>query len=94
MAAHVDHLINDTSFKRGLKEQLLNTSVATTTNTNHHKKSVSKKDEGGESVVGINSALRGGGNTTIKKQMIYQTDIQVKMGQINKKMDEEFENLD
>lgn len=33
-------------------------------------------------------------NTSLKKQLIYQTDIQVKMGKINKTMEEEFETLD
>ena len=61
----------------------LNNSAITAKNKQHQVSYESTKD---------NTRLRD--NTSLKRQLIYQTDIQMKMGQINKVMDEEFETLD
>ena len=79
--------------RRGLREQLQKSITKNTISIQQQSKETKDMHKMSPSLESkeIKDRLT---NTTIKKQLIYQTDIQIKMGKINKAMDEEFETLD
>ena len=94
LADQVDSLINDDNLKRGLKEQLQHSLTKGTISIQQQSKATKDTHKVSPSGQESKEAKDRITNTSIKKQLIYQTDIQVKMGKINNAMDEEFETLD